>query len=108
MDAFEAELTSALAQFEATAVDANSSALRPEALRVLEKARAARDALEALQVSPGLTAAWREELLFVNHVIPAFQRFAGGEGGPAALEELRSILGRGRIHQKRGRDSLRP
>ncbi|MGH9363666.1 MAG: hypothetical protein ACRD1B_00150 [Thermoanaerobaculia bacterium] len=105
--AAEAELESALAQFEARSADPRLPAPRPEALRVVEKARAARDVLEGMHVPSKLTLAWREELLFLNHVIPAFGRFADGEGGPAALEDLRSILERGRTHQRRGRDSLR-
>jgi len=75
---------------------------------VAGEARAAREVLEAMRVPPELVAAWREELLFLNHVIPAFDRFAGSGAGPQGLEELRSILARGRIHQQRSRAGPRP
>jgi hypothetical protein len=103
--AAEAPLEEALRRFEAVANGADRSVAREAAGRALAQARTARESLEALAVPPGLTVAWREELLFLNHVIPAFQRFASGGGGPAELEALRSVLQRGRAHQSRGREA---
>ena len=77
-----------------------------EARAVVEQAIAARDAVEALRVSPRLADARNEELLFLNHMIPAYGRFAQSDGGPAALEQLRATIARGVAHQKRGRKHL--
>ena len=104
--AAEAELEESLGRFDEASTKAGLAALRGEAGRIVERARAARDAVERLDVPASLTTTWREELLFLNHVIPAFQGFAAGAGGQADLERLRSILERGRTHQRRGRDAL--
>ena len=104
--AAEAELEESLRRFDEASTKTGLAASRGEAGRIVERARAARDSVERLDVPPSLTAAWREELLFLNHVIPAFQDFAAGAGGQADLERLRSILERGRTHQRRGRDAL--
>jgi hypothetical protein len=101
--AAEAELEESLRRFDEASTKTGLAALRGEAGRIVERARAARDAVERLDVPPSLTTTWREELLFLNHVIPAFQGFAAGAGGQADLERLRSILERGRTHQRRGR-----
>jgi len=98
----ESGLDEALAPFED-----RTKTPRPEQARPLvEGAISARDRVEAIAVPEPLVSAWREELVYLNHVIPALGRFGASDGGPAALEELRSVLARGRAHQKRGRRSL--
>jgi len=100
--AAEAGLDEALAPLED-----RTKAPRPEQARpIVEQAIAARDRVEAIPAPEPLESAWREELVFLNHVIPALGRFGASDGGPAALEELRSVLARGRAHQKRGRRNL--
>ncbi len=103
----EAPLEAAWARFDAAVARADWSVAREEASRASAAAAAARDSLEGLRVPPSVAAARREELLFVNHAFLAYQGFAGGEANAVDLARLHSILRRGRIHQNRGRDTLR-
>jgi hypothetical protein len=105
--AAEAPLEAALRRLDRAFEGSDRSAAREAAREALAAATIARDSLEALRVPPTLAAALREELLFLNHVIPACRSFAAGDGGAAEIEKLRSILRRGRLHQRRGRDALR-
>lgn len=93
----------ALEDFGAASTRQDALGSRDAARRALEAARAARDQIEAYAVPEGLVPARREELTFLNHVIPGFQAFVEGDMGRAEIDRLRSILARGRTHQKRGR-----
>jgi hemolysin III len=102
----EKPLEAALADFDSAAARGDSVARLEAARRAFDAARSARDLLEAHAVSEELVPARWEELLFLNHVVPAFQAYLASGGGPPALENLRSILARGRSHQRRGREAL--
>jgi len=80
---------------------------RHGARRVLEAAREARDRLEAARVAERFGTARREELAFLNHLVPGFEAYLAGPGGPAALASLRSIVARGRRHREQSREALR-
>jgi hypothetical protein len=99
--AAEAPLESEIRKFDSTTADP-AAAVRA-ARDVESSARRAREAVESLSPPPGMETSHREELVFLNHVIPGFERFAHSDGGTRALEELRSILRRGRAHQGRAR-----
>jgi hypothetical protein len=103
----EASLEAASGRFETAVARVDWSVAREEASRASAAAAAARDSLELLRVPSSVAAARWEELLFLNHVFLAYQSLAGGEADTADLARLRSILRRGRTHQKRGRDMLR-
>jgi hypothetical protein len=79
----------------------------PRARRALAAAREARDRLEAARVPDRLAAARREELAFLNHVVPGFEAWLAGPGGPGALATLQGILARGRRHRELSREALR-
>jgi hypothetical protein len=104
----EAPLEDALAEFDAASARRDSPACRAAARRAVETARAARDQIEKFAVPEGLAAARREELTYLNHVVPGFQAFLAGDAGPAEIDKVRSILVRGRAHQSRARAALRP
>ena len=91
----DALLLPALDAFERTGT-------RSDARRALAAALAARDLLEAARLPAALAAARGEELIFFNHVIPGLSAYLKTPGGPAAREELASILRRGRTHRARG------
>jgi hypothetical protein len=97
-------LDAALAAFE-TAVPSGEQA-EARARRALLEAMAARDALESLRVTPALAAARREELIYVNHVVPAFQEYLARPPDPTSRERLRVILRRGRAHEALGREAM--
>jgi hypothetical protein len=103
----EAPLEDALAEFDAASARRDSPACRAAAGRAVEAARAARDQIERSAVPEGLVAARREELTYLNHVVPGFQAFLAGDAGSAEITEVRSILVRGRSHQSRARAALR-
>jgi hypothetical protein len=103
----EAPLEDALADFDTASARRDSPACRAAARRAVEAARAARDQIEKSAVSEGLVAARREELTYLNHVVPGFQSFLEGDAGSAEIGKVRSILARGRSHQSRARAALR-
>jgi hypothetical protein len=65
------------------------------------------DQIEKYSVPEGLVAARREELTYLNHVVPGFQAFLAGDAGPAEIGKVRSIVARGRSHQSLARAALR-
>ena len=99
----EAAFERALGDFGAASARADASGCLNAARRALEAARTARDRIEAYAAPEGLVPARREELTFLNHVVPGLQAFVQGAGGRAEIDKLRLILARGRTHQKRGR-----
>jgi hypothetical protein len=103
----EAPLETALLEFDAAAVSRNPPACRAAARGALEAARTARDQIEKYAVPENLVAARREELTFLNHVVPGFQAFLAGDAGSAEISRVRSIVARGRSHQSLARAALR-
>jgi len=103
----EAPLENALTEFDAASARREAPACLTAGRRALEAARTARDQMEKHAVPEGLVAARREELTYLNHVVPAFQAFLAGDAGSAEIDKVRSILARGRSHQSRGRAALR-
>ena len=79
----------------------------PQARRALAAAREARDRLEAARVEGRFAAARREELAFLNHLVPGFDAYLSGPGGPGALAALQGIVARGRRHRELSREALR-
>ena len=96
-------------------VDAIAAFLRPvdEALSGFEKEEVLADTviaqsllvrgkLEAAAIDPECADAKREALIYLNHLIPAFQAYLGrGVRNKAARDELDSIVRRGRAHEAR-------
>jgi hypothetical protein len=78
----------------------------PEARRALAAAREARERLEAARVSDRFAAARREELAFLNHLVPAFDAYIAHPEAAGALETLEGIVARGRRHRELSRDAL--
>jgi len=74
---------------------------RAAAERVLAAARSAREDLESLRVPAAFEAAHREELVFLNHVLPAFSDYLANHEGGNAIRDLDGVLQRGRAHQER-------
>jgi hypothetical protein len=105
--ASEAPLDASLRRFDETASAPDAAARLEAARRTLEEARKLRDLLEAGRQPAGLEYASGEELVYANHLVDGFAVFVQSDGGPAALETLRSVLTRGRIHRDRGRTALR-
>jgi hypothetical protein len=103
----ESPLENALAEFDAASARRETPACLAAARRALEAARTARDQIEKYAVPEGLVAARREELTYLNHVVPGFQAFLAGDAGSTEIGKVRSILARGRSHQSRGRAALR-
>lgn len=103
----EAPLENALAEFDAISARRETPACLAAARRALEAARTARNQIEKYAVPESLVAARREELTYLNHVVPGFQAFLAGDAGSAEIGKVRSILARGRSHQSRGRAALR-
>ena len=103
----EAPLEDALAEFDTASARGDSPACLAAARRAIEAARTARDEIEKSAVPRSLVAARREELTYLNHVVPGFQAFLAGGAGTAEIGKVRSILARGRSHQSRGRAALR-
>jgi hypothetical protein len=103
----EAPLENSLAEFDAASAHREKPACLAAAKRVLETARTARDQLEKYAVPEGLISARREELTYLNHVVPGFQTFLAGDAGSAEITQVRSILARGRSHQSLARAALR-
>jgi hypothetical protein len=103
----EAPLDVALVEFDAASARRDSPDCRAAARRAVEVARTARDQIEKYAVPEGLAASRREELTYLNHVVPGFQAFLAGDAGPAGIDKVRSILVRGRAHQSRARAALR-
>jgi hypothetical protein len=101
----ETPLEASLARFQAAAQDGNDTALREKARETLAQARQARELVEKSRVARPLASARGEELVFLNHLVLGFQRYLESGSGPGRLEELASILERGRAHQKRVRVS---
>jgi hypothetical protein len=99
----EAPLEDSVTRFQAAAHDGNDVALREKARETLAQARQARDLVENSRVARPLASARGEELIFLNHLVLGFQRYLESGSGPGRLEELTSILERGRAHQKRVR-----
>ena len=105
--ASEESLDESLRLLDETA-SVKDAAIRLEAARqALGEARTLRDLLEAGRPPAGLEYAGGEELVYVNHVVDGLAIFVHSNGGQAALEALRSILARGRIHRDCGRSALR-
>jgi hypothetical protein len=104
----EAPLEDALAEFDAASARRDSPACRAAARRAVDAARTARDQIEKSAVPERLVAARREEMTYLNHVVPGFQAYLAGDAGPAEIDKVRSILVRGRAHQSRAREALRP
>jgi hypothetical protein len=103
VDAAETPLEAAIRRFDAAAERGDRAAALASARDAAEAGRAARDRVGSIQAPPELAASQREELVFLNHVIPGFDRFGRSEGGAADAAELRAILQRGRAHQRRAR-----
>jgi hypothetical protein len=103
----EAPLENALAEFDAASARQKTPACLASARRALEAARTARDQIEKYSVPEGLVAARREELTYLNHIVPGFQAFLAGDAGSAEITQERSILARGRSHQSLARAALR-
>ena len=103
----EAPLENALAEFDAASARQETPACLAAARRALETARTARDQIEKYAVPEGLVAARREELTYLNHIVPGFQAFLAGDAGSAEITQVRSILARGRSHQSLARAALR-
>lgn len=103
----EAPLENALAEFDAASARRETPACLAAARRALQTARTARDQIEKYAVPESLVAARREELTYLNHVVPAFQAFLPGDAGAAEISKVRSILARGRSHQSLARAALR-
>ena len=103
----EKPLETAAAEFESAVARGDRESRWRAAGRALDAARRARDLLEARAVSAELGPARGEELLFLNHVVPGFEAYLAGDGSLQQLVKLRSILARGRVHQRRGREALR-
>lgn len=99
----EGPLENALRDFDSVSARNDAASCREAGSRVLEAARSARDELEKHPVPEALEPARREELVFLNHVIPGFQAFLSGNAGSDEIRKLRQILVRGRSHQKRAR-----
>jgi hypothetical protein len=103
----EAPLENALAEFDAASARQETPACLAAARRVLETAHTARDQIEKYAVPESLVPARREELTYLNHVVPGFQTFLAGDAGSAEISKVRSILARGRSHQSLARAALR-
>ncbi len=104
--ASEMPLEASLRRFDEAAAAPDVEARLLAAGKVLEEARRLRDTLESGRVPVGLEYAGGEELIYANHLVDGFDLFVRSDGGPAALDTLRSILGRGRIHRDRGLTAL--
>ena len=102
----EARFETALADFDAAAARREAARCNVAARQALEAARAARDQVEGYAVPEKLVPSRREELIFLNHAVPTFQAFLAGDAGSSEIGNLRSILARGRMHQKDGRTWL--
>jgi hypothetical protein len=103
----EAPLEKALAEFDTASARRETPACLAAAQRALEAARTARDQIEKHAVPEGLAAARREELTYLNHIVPGFQAFLAEDAGSAEITQVRSILARGRSHQSLARAALR-
>jgi len=79
----------------------------PEARRALASAREARERLEAARVPDRFADARREELAFLNHLVPAFGAYIAHPEAAGALEALEGIVARGRRHRELSREALR-
>lgn len=79
----------------------------PEARRALAAAREARERLEAARVPDRFAAARREELAFLNHLVPAFDAYLAHPEAAGALGTLEGIVARGRRHRELSREALR-
>lgn len=104
--ASEAPVDESLRRLDETAFAPHAAARLEAARRALEEARKLRDLLEARRPPAGLEYASGEELVYANHLVYGLAIFVQSDGGPAALETLRSVLARGRIHRDRGRSAL--
>jgi hypothetical protein len=102
----EAPLEDAWREFDEAIARSGWPAAREAARRGSAAAAAARDFLERLRVPPSLATARREELIFLNHAFLGFQGFAAREANAVDLAKLKSILQRGRTHQRRGREAV--
>ena len=78
-----------------------------EARRALEAAREARERLEAARVHDRFAAACREELAFLNHLVPGFDAYLAHPRAAGALATLEGIIARGRRHRDLSREALR-
>jgi len=103
VDDAEAPLEAAIRRFDAAVAEGDRAAALALARDAAEAGKAARRRVESIAAPPALAASQREELVFLNHVIPGFERFARSEGGATDAAELRSILQRGRAHQRSAR-----
>jgi hypothetical protein len=104
VDDAEAPLEAAIRRFDAAVAEGDRAAApRARTRRGGGREGRARRRVESIAAPPALAASQREELVFLNHVIPGFERFARSEGGATDAAELRSILQRGRAHQRSAR-----
>ncbi len=79
----------------------------PEAGRALAAAREARERLEAARVADRFAEARREELAFLNHLVPGFEAYLANPEAAGALQTLEGIVTRGRRHRELAREALR-
>lgn len=79
----------------------------PEARRALAAAREARERLEAARVDDRFVEARREELAFLNHLVPGFEAYLASPHAAGAIEKLEGIVARGRRHRDLAREALR-
>ncbi len=107
VDAVEAPLEAGIRRVDAFAAHGDFPAATAAAREAALAARRARDAVQAMAPPPGRPSSQREELVFLNHAALALERFAAGDGRVDAQEELRSILRRGRAHQRGARGAER-
>jgi hypothetical protein len=102
-DDAEAPLEAAIRRFDAAAGRGDRAAALAGAREAAAAGREARERIASLSGASALAGSQREELVYLNHVIPGFERFARSDAGADAVAELRSILGRGRAHQRAAR-----
>lgn len=75
---------------------------------MLEDALAARDVLELTPPTPFVVYARDEQLTYLNHLVPGFRTYLRrGRSDRAGVEQLLSIIRRGRVHQQRGLAQMR-
>lgn len=105
LDAATSGVETAVRLFESRPPDGTSAV---EAARAVVKLSiGARSALEGARVTASCDDALREELIYLNHLIPGFEGWlAAHERRPPADYELASIIRRARTHRHRGQEKL--
>src|SRR5262249_33429195 len=70
---------------------------------VIAQSLLVREKLEASEIDPECATAKREALIYLNHLIPGFQKYLGqGARNKEARDELDSIVRRARAHEAGG------